>query len=258
MTSTIHNVELGRIVRCQVKDKLYHYGNAFTHLIILQMLGYFISFNSGSSGGTSSSQITNFYVGHVTLMPLYIFTVIWVVVQGLKLAEDKSQEYYMVSNNIVAFCSDVIVMAIYGFIGSITLLFSGFLLRALSSLIYELVYVHESFRNVGILQYLSFFVSTVMYLATAGAAAYSIGILKARFKSRFFLGVAALIVLLFSGSVILARLVGTQYVVNIQSMIEFYTHEVHLLVWLTKSVSTLGLLYCIGYLSIRNMEVNQS
>ncbi|SFH98320.1 hypothetical protein SAMN05192551_1054 [Tindallia magadiensis] len=256
MTSMIHNIGSGQMTYLHLKDKLYHYGNAFTHLMILQLLGYFFSVNSRTSGSMGMGSSVSFYMGHITLVPIYLFTMIWLVVQGLKLAEEKNHEYYMVSTNKVAFYSDILLIGIYGVVGSVTLLFSGFLIQAFAMLYYEHVYLHDSFQRIGVFQHGSYMISTLLYLNIAGGMAYLLGSLKSRFKRQFFLGVVVSILLLFSIGWVLTLYRGVGYVINIQEIVQFYTQEYRVMVWLIKSIGTLGIVYGASYLTLRNREVS--
>ncbi|SDY72650.1 hypothetical protein [Tindallia californiensis] len=256
MTSMTHNYGLVSMIYLHLKDKLYHYANAFAHLMTLQLLGYFFSMNSKTSGSMGMGSSVSFYVGHITLAPIYIFTMIWLVMQGLKLAEEKNHEYYMVSTNKVAFCSDILLMGIYGVVGSVTLFFSGFLIQAFAMLYYEHVYLHESFQQVGAFQYIGYIISTILYLNIAGAIAYLLGSLKSRFKGLFYLGIIVSMLLLFGVGWMLTLYRGTGYVINLQEIVRFYTQEYRVMVWLMKSVVTLGIVYGTTYLTLRNREVS--
>ncbi|SMP63521.1 hypothetical protein [Anoxynatronum buryatiense] len=254
MNSIIHKETQMTIALRQTRDKLYHNANAFMYLIILQLLGYFLANNVGMSG--SGTEYFSYTVRIASSVPLIFFTIIWMLLQGLHLAGEKSREYYLVSNNFTAYFSDIAVLEIFAVTGGVTLLLSESFLQVMVSVLYENVTLQASFSEVGFINYVSLFVTATLYLLMFGAAAYTVGILRARFKGRFFLGIFLLIALLIFGSVLAARLLGPAFGSTIESAVNFYLHETRGMIWFLKMAVTIGALYGISYLGIRNLEVN--
>ncbi|MEN1760311.1 hypothetical protein [Anoxynatronum sibiricum] len=254
MNSIIHKETQMTIALRQTRDKLYHNANAFIYLIILQLLGYFLANNVGMSG--SGTEYFRYTVRIASSVPLIFFTIIWMLLQGLHLAGEKSREYYLVSNNFTAYFSDIAVLEIFAVTGGVTLLLAESFLQVMVAVLYENVTLQTSFSEVGFINYVILFVTATLYLLMFGAAAYTVGILRARFKGRFFLGFFLLIALLIIGSVLAARLLGPSFGATLESAVNFYLRETRGGIWFLKMAVTIGALYGISYLGIRNLEVN--
>ncbi len=255
MNSIIHKETQMTIALRQTRDKLYHHANGLMYLIILQMIGYLISFQAMSGGfGTSYFHFT---LRGINPLPLHFLTLLWIVMQGWHFAGNKSQEYYLVSNNFTAYFSDIAVLEIYALVGGFTILLAGPVLQLLAVLFFDNPVMHPAFSQVGFLQQASLFISASFYLLIFGAGAYTVGILRTRYESRFFLGVFLTIALLIGVSLVGARLRGAAYVVNLVEVAGFYTGEARFGIWLGKVVATIAVFYGVSWLGIRNLEVNR-
>lgn len=256
MNSTIHKETQMTIALHQTRDKLYHHANGFMYLIILQMIGYLISFQA-MSGGFGTSYF-HFSLRGINPLPLHFLTILWIVMQGWHFAGNKSQEYYLVSNNFTAYFSDIAVLEIYALVGGFTILLSGSVLQLLAVLFFDSPIMHPAFFQVGFLQQASLFISASLYLLIFGAGAYTVGILRTRYESRFFLGVFLAVVLLIGVSVVAARVRGYAYTLDLVNVAGFYVEDARFGIWLVKVVATIAALYGISWLGIRNLEVNRS
>lgn len=255
MNSIIHHETEMTIARRQITDKLYHQVNAFVYLVILQMLGYLLAANGMMSG--SGSEHFSYTVHTISSVPLFFFTILWMILQGLHLAGEKSREYYLVSNHFVAYFSDIAVLEIYGVVAGVTLLLAESFLQILASLFYDPVILEPSFLQVGVGNQFILFLTGTLYFLMFGAGAYTVGILRARFKFRFFMGVVLAVLLIIIASMVRTRLVGAPYIIHLDQLAAFYYQETRWAIWLMKMVVTIGLFYGISYLGMRNLEVNE-
>lgn len=255
MNSIIHKQRQVAIALEQIKDKFYHNVNAFMHLILLQMLGYFFAFNySMSSGG---GEFFNFTFKNMSPNALYVMTIFWMIIQGFTLAHEKSRQYYAVSNNFTAYFSDIALLEIYAVIAGLLTMFSGSLLQVLSSLFFDTVTLHSSYASLGIMNYLSLFLTGTLYFLIFGSAAYLVGILRVRFRAFFVLGTFVAMTLLLLGAILGVRFFGSAFSFSINTLFAFYLYETSFIMWLIKVVVTIAVLYLLSYAGIKNLEVNK-
>ena len=254
MNSTIHNAGSMEIALKQTRDKFINNTNAFLYLILMQLIGYFFSFNAGMNGSGSNELFIALRT--INPLPLHILTILWILVMGLNLAGEKSREYYMVSNNFTAYFSDIALIEIFSVIGGLTLMFAGPFLQVLGSIFFENVQLDSAFADVGLLNHLVLFLTSTLYLLIFGTLAYAFGIFRMRFKARFILGSIGTVVLLILASIFAARIGTPTLSFDPESLIGFYYYEQRPLMWLLKVIFTVAGLYGISYLGIRNLEVN--
>ena len=255
MNSTIHNAGKMDIALKQTKDKFINNTNAFLYLILMQLIGYFFSFNTGMSGSGSNELFIA--LRSINPIPLHVLTILWILVMGLNLAGEKSREYYLVSNNFTAYFSDIALIELYAVIGGLTLTFGGPFLQVLGSIFFENVHLDQALLEIGFLNHLVLFITSTMYLLIFGSLSYAFGIFRVRFKARFILGSIGTVVLLIAGSVLAVRLNLPTMNFDPLTVIGFYLNEQQPLIWLMKVILTVAVLYGISYLGIRNLEVNE-
>lgn len=256
MNSMIHKDSKFSIAFEQTKDKLYHHSNAFMYLLILHLIGYFFAGNSGISGGSGGDFFQLSYRSFSTT-PLYVMTIFWMIFQGSSLAEEKSRQYYMVSNNFTAYFSDIAVLEIFALIGGVLTLFSGFLIQVYGTLFIENFVLHSVYGSLGVLHYLTLFITGTLYFLIFGTAAYFVGILRIRYRSRFILVAFVAAILLIVGGILAVRVFGASALFNIESLFRFYLDERNFFIWLIKVLFTIAGLYTVSYFGIKNMEVNR-
>jgi len=239
----------------QMKDKFYHNANAFMHLILLQMLGYLFAFNySMSSGG---SELLHFTFKNISPNPLHVMTLIWMIIQGLALAHEKSRQYYLVSNNFTAYFSDIALLEVYAVIGGLLTIFSDSLLQVFGTLFFDSLTLHSSYASLEVMNYLSLFLTGTLYFLIFGSAAYLVGILRVRFRSFFVLGTLVAMILLILGAFLGVQIFGSAFTFSLNSLITFYLYETNFFIWLIKVVLTIAVLYMLSYAGIKNLEVNK-
>ena len=255
MNSTIHNAGKMDIALKQTKDKFINNSNAFLYLILMQLIGYFFSFNTGMSGSGSNELFIA--LRSINPIPLHVLTILWILVMALNLAGEKSREYYLVSNNFTAYFSDIALIEIYSVIGGLTLMFAGPFLQVLGSIFFENVHMDSAFAHVGLVNHLVLFLTSTLYLLIFGSLAYTLGIFRVRFKGWFIIGSIGAVVLLIAGSVLAVRLNIPTINVDPLTVIRFYLYEKQPLIWLIKVILTVASLYGISYIGIRNLEVNE-
>jgi len=257
MNSIIHKESPMTIAFKQIKDKLYHNTNSFVYLIILHLIGYFFSFSTGMGFGSSGNSF-EFIYRNFTPTTLYVLTILWMIMQGFTLAEEKSRQYYMVSNNFTAYFSDIAVLEIYALIGGTLTLFSGFLLQVFGTIFMENFVLHSLYGSMGTLNYLTLFLTGTLYFLIFGTAAYLVGILRVRYQTRFALGALAAAVVIILLSILSASILQRPIFIDVASLFRFYLEETRFFIWLIKVLLTIAALYGLSYVSIKNMEVNRS
>ncbi len=239
MNSTIHQETDMTIALRQTKDKLFHHASVFISLIIFQVIGYLISFQAASGG--VEAEYFHFYLRSLNPFVVYFFTVLWIVIQGWSFAGKISQQEYPGSNNFTTYFSDIAVLEIYSLVGGFTILLSVPFLQVLAGIISPSPIMHPP----------HLFISAFFYLLIGGAGAYTVGIFRTRYGSRFFLGV--LIITLWIGvSVVAAQMWGFDSPFNLAMVAGFYLDEARFIVWLIKVVATVAALYGISWLGIRS------
>ncbi len=257
MNSMIHKESQMTIALKQTKDKLYHNSNSFIYLIILHLIGYFFSASTGRSIGSSGDSY-EFVYRSFTTTTLYVSTSLWMIMQGYILAKEKNRQYYMVSNNFTAYFSDIAILEIYALVGGILTLFSGFLIQVFGTLFIENFALHALYNSIGILNYLTLFLTGTLYFLIFGTAAYLVGILRTRYKSRFALGVLAAVAVTVLLSVLSSYILQSSIFLDVTSLFRFYLEETVFFTWLIKVLLTIAALYGLSYLGIKTMEVNRS
>lgn len=150
------------------------------------------------------------------------------------------------------------MLEIYALVGGFTILFSGPFLQVLAVLLFDSPIMHPAFAEAGWIQQVSLFISASFYLLIFGTVAYTVGILRTRYESRFFLGVILTVALLIGASGVAARVRGLPYTLDLVRVAGFYINETQFIVWLLKVAVTIVAFYGISWLGIRNLEVNRS
>ncbi|NBG87060.1 hypothetical protein [Isachenkonia alkalipeptolytica] len=255
MNSIIHKDSQMSVAFEQFKDKLYHNSFAFFQLIALQALGYLFSFSSSMTG--IGDQHFMLSIRHISPIPLFIMSVLWIVIQAFGFSGEKRREYYMVSNNFTAYFSDIAVLEIYAVIIGITMVFSGPMLQLLGGLALGNASLGTTYDSMTVLHYLSLFITTTFYSLLFGAAAYFLGILRIRYQSFFVISSIGFILLLIVGSLLGVRFIGPDFNIGIAGVIQFYAQESRIILWLIKIIGSIGALYGLIWLGIKNLEVNK-
>ena len=255
MNSIIHKDSQMSVAFEQFKDKLYHNSFAFFQLIALQALGYLFSFSSSMTG--IGDQHFMLSIRHISPIPLFIMSVIWIVVQAFGFSGEKRREYYMVSNNFTAYFSDIAVLEIYAVIIGITMVFSGPMLQLLAGLSSGYPNLGTTYDSMTALHYLSLFITTTFYALLFGAGAYFLGILRSRYQSFLVIGSIAFILLMITWSLLGIRFIGPGFNIGTAGVIQFYVQETSIMLWLIKIIGSLGALYGLSWLAIKNLEVNR-
>lgn len=255
MNSIIHKDTQLSIAYEQFKDKLYHNSFAFFQLIALQTLGYLFSFSSSMTIMGREDFMLN--IRHINSIPLFVMSVIWIVVQAFGFSGEKRREYYMVSNNFTAYFSDIAVLEIYAVIIGITMVFSGSMLQIMGVLSLGGANLGTSYNSMTLLYYLSLFITTTIYALLFGAGAYFLGILRIRYQSFFVLASIGLILLVIAWSILGVRFIGPGFSFSFVEILRFYSQETRIILWLIKVIVTIGGLYGLSWLGIKNLEVNR-
>lgn len=254
MNSIIHNESKMTVAYGQFKDKLYHNAFSFTQLLALQALGYLFSFNANTSG--SGSDFYYLYIQNINPIPLFTMTLLWIIIQAFSLSGEKKRDYYMVSNNFTAYFSDIAVLEVYALIIGITMVFSGHMLQLLANLSLGPFKPAAAYEAMTFIHYLSLFITTTFYALLIGAGAYFLGILRVRYKSFFVIGSIGIIILLIAWSVLGIRFIGPGFSIGFEELSSFYFQETNFLIWLIKIIGSIGTLYYLSWLGIRNLEVS--
>ncbi len=245
MNSTIHKETQTTIALRQTKYKLFRNAHVFISLVILQVIGYLVSFQVVSRG--FETEYFHFFLLGLNPFFIYFFTILWIVVQGWSFAGNISQQEYPGSNNFTTYFSDIAVLEIYSLVGALTILLSVPILQVLAGISNTSPNMHP----------VHLFMSAFFYLLIAGAGTYTVGIFRTRYKARFFLGVLLTITVLTGISVVAVRMSGFDSLPDLAMIAGFYLNEARFIVWLVKVVVTVAALYGISWLGIRNMEVNR-
>ncbi len=256
MNSMIRKESQLSIALIQTKDKLYHNINAFLFLMILHLIGYLISSSSGMGYLTGGDYFDMSY-RNFSVAPLYVMTIFWMILQGFSFGEEKSRQYYMVSNNFTAYFSDIAVLEIYALTAGLLTLFSGFLIQVFGSLFVGNFMLHSLYASIGISNYLTLWFTGTLYFLIFGTVGYLVGILRSRYRSRFFLGLLLTAVVWILGSILVSYSIQGPVSLDISTVFRFYLNESRFFIWLAKVLLTIAALYGLSYLAVKNMEVNR-
>lgn len=253
MDTTIHKKSKMSVAYRQFKDKLYHNAFSFMQLLALQVLGYLFSFSANTIG--SGNDFYYLFIRNINPIPLFTLTLIWILIQAFSLSGNKKREYYMVSNNFTAYFSDIAVLEVYALIAGITMVFSGPMLQLLANLSLGPFTPSAAYEAMSFIHYLSLFITTTFYALLIGAGAYFLGILRIRYQSFFVIGGIVIIILLIAWSVLGVRFMGPGFSIGSEELMSFYYQEGNVPVWLLKVLGSIGVLYYLSWLGIRNLEV---
>ena len=245
MNSTIHKETQTTIALRQTKDKLFQNAHVFISLMIFQVIGYLISLQAISPG--FETEYFRFFLQGLNPFLIYFFTILWIVIQGWSFAGNIGHQEYPGSNNFTTYFSDIAVLEIYALIGALTIFLSVPFLQVLAVFFDHSPIMHPD----------RLFISAFFYLLICGAGAYTVGIFRTRYESRFFLGVLLTVALVTRASVVAAQMRGLDDPLGLEMVAGFYLNEVRFIVWLLKVVVTVAAFYGISWLGIRNMEVNR-
>ena len=255
MNSIVHKNTQMSVAFEQFKDKLYHNSFAFFQLIALQALGYLFSFSSGMTG--IGDQHLMLSIRHISPIPLFVMSVVWIVIQAFSISGEKHREYYMVSNNFTAYFSDIAVLEVYAIIIGITMIFSWPMLQLLGALSLQNGSLGTTYDSMTLLHYLYLFLTTTFYALLFGSTAYFLGILRLRFQSFFVIAGIGFILLLIAWSLLGIRFIGPDFTMSIEGILGFYAQESSFMLWLIKIIGSIGVLYGFIWLVIKNLEVNR-
>lgn len=240
---------LTEIVRKQVRYKFNAYTGVFTSLMVMQIIGMLLGFNSRSSFyGGSSMEIT---VTTATGDFPFIMTLIWAFTTGILLTTTayRNDAFAYVSNRMSHHVSSFLFLLAASAIGGATAVLAGSIVKFISLFRSEPFLISSWDIFTAPMEFFTQMATAILYVILIASIGYGIGALVQRSK----LVIPLLILVLF----VLPFFTGFLTFEIIEKAAEFYGVETSLPVFLLKvAVTVAGLFGMAAFLTDR-LEVRK-
>jgi hypothetical protein len=229
------------IVKKQYAYKLRAYVQVFTSLVFIQMLGILFSFNGvGMSGGGSNTLEVN--VHYYSADIVIAFTVLWAIISAILITTQayRNDDFVFITNRMSSNLSNILFLLTASIIGGITAIMSTYVMKVLMYVLGRTEFLSSS---IAASDMIIGFGATILYVLLGTAIGYFIGTLVQLNKlfvvlipgiligimvlgagmnggfllegiefifmessfALFFIKIAILVILLFSGSILMSN-----------------------------------------------------
>ena len=245
---SLKTINLAETVKKQFVFKLKANIDVFSSLVGIQLLAILFSLNGVGSmgmGGTNLSVDVKYYSSDLVI----VFTMLWSFVTAITITTKpyRNHDFTFVSNRLSSSLSNILFLLTASFIGSITALLSGNLVKLLVSILFKQELFH--FYN-GSLEFVLGIGVTIIYVFFLSSIGYLIGTLVQVSK-----GFIILIPVLFLGSIFLAASMHKEPLLI--QIFQFYVLESSLLLFILKTLLTTVLFFIAAISLLNRMEVRR-
>ena len=245
---SLKTINLAETVKKQFVFKLKANIDVFSSLVGIQLLAILFSLNGVGSmgmGATNLSVDVKYYSSDLVI----VFTMLWSFVTAITITTKpyRNHDYTFVSNRLSSSLSNILFLLTASFIGSITALLSGNLVKLLVSILFKQGLFHF---YIGSLELMLGIGVTIIYVFFLSSIGYLIGTLVQVSK-----GFIILIPVLFLGSIFLAASMHKEPLLI--QIFQFYVLESSLLLFILKTLLTTVLFFIAAISLLNRMEVRR-
>ena len=245
---SLKTINLAETVKKQFVFKLKANIDVFSSLVGIQLLAILFSLGGVASmgmGGTNLSVDVKYYSADLVI----VFTCVWSFVTAITITTKpyRNHDFTFVSNRLSSSLSNILFLLTASFIGSITAVLAGNLVKLLVSILFK----QEIFHSYSLSLELTLgIVMTIIYVFFLSSIGYLIGTLVQVSK-----GFIILIPVLFLGSIFLdASMQKEPYLIQV---FQFYVMESSLFIFTLKTLLTSALLFIAAISLLNRMEVRR-
>ena len=245
---SLKTINLAETVKKQFVFKLKANIDVFSSLVGIQLLAILFSLNGVGSmgmGGTNLSVDVKYYSSDLVI----VFTMLWSFVTAITITTKpyRNHDFTFVSNRLSSSLSNILFLLTASFIGSITALLSGNLVKLLVSILFKQGLFHF---YTGSLEFVLGIGVSIIYVFFLSSIGYLIGTLVQVSK-----GFIILIPVLFLGSIFLAASMHKEPLLI--QIFQFYVFESSLLLFILKTLLTTVLFFIAAISLLNRMEVRR-
>lgn len=241
---------LASIVKKQYAFKLKAYMGVFTPLIVLQLTGILFSMNGvGSTGGglfNSSFQV-NYYSADLVIA----FTILWGFINAILITtkDYKEDDFSFVTNRLSNNLANVLFLFTASFIGGITAILTGYLLRVLMYFVFDFEPAIDVGLDVDPPGFVLGIFAAILFVFLGSSFGYLVGSLVQLHK--IFIAILPVVII---GSLLF---LGRDQIYPLLWIGEFYFQESSFLLFLGKIFVTAGLVFAASSLLSNRQEVRK-
>ena len=245
---SLKTVNLAETVKKQFVFKLKANIDVFSSLVGIQLLAILFSLGGVASmgmGGTNISVDVKYYSADLVI----VFTMLWSFVTAITITTKpyRNHDFTFVSNRLSSSLSNILFLLTASFIGSMTAVLAGNLVKLLVSILFK----QEIFHSYSLSLELTLgIVITIIYVFFISSIGYLIGTLVQVSK-----GFIILIPVLFLGSIFFdASMQREPYIIQV---FQFFMMESSLFLFTLKTLLTSALLFIAAISLLNRMEVKR-
>lgn len=248
---SLTNPSLVDVVKKQYFYKLKAYTPVFFNLVFIQVLAILFSFNGVGMSGASSDNIemsVHYYSGDIVV----IFTFIWAFVTAFNVTTkvNRDIDFSFVTNRLSSNLSNALFLITVGFLGAILAILSTNLLVIIFYYFSDQQFLNSQTVMSNPKEFLIGITSTSFYVFLFCALGYFAGTLVQIHKVFAFILPAS-----FFGMLILDEGLGEAKIVSF--VFEFFFKESSLIMFITKVIVMVCLLFASAFAFSNRMEVKQ-
>ena len=245
---SLKTINLAETVKKQFVFKLKANIDVFSSLVGIQLLAILFSLDGVGSmgmGGTNLSVDVKYYSADLVI----VFTMLWSFVTAITITTKpyRNHDFTFVSNRLSSSLSNILFLLTASFIGSITALLSGNLVKLLVSILFKQELFHF---YTGSLEFVLGIGVSIIYVFFLSSIGYLIGTLVQVSK-----GFIILIPVLFLGTIFLAASMHKEPLLI--QIFQFYVFESSLLLFILKTLLTTVLFFIAAISLLNRMEVRR-
>lgn len=243
---------LNDIVKKQFLHKLNAYTGVFSSLLVMQLLGLFLGFVTGSGGGSGSFGNVSIDYTFITGDGPIIFTMLWAFSMGILVTTlaYRNDAFSFVSNRISHHISGILFLMFASAIAGITAVLAGSIIKLISLFHSNLLIDEASGLFSSPVDFFIRIATSVLYTLLFASLGYVTGSFIQRSKLVIPLLIAAFLILpmlrLNMGGIAL-----------IEKVVTFYSTETSLLIFLIKVVATISVFFAISIAVTNKTEVRK-
>ncbi|RNA68588.1 hypothetical protein [Alteribacter keqinensis] len=244
-------VSFWSVVKKQYWFKVKAYKNAFSTLVILQLLAILFSMNGTSQMG-SGSEMVYVSVTHYTSSVVIIFSMIWCFITAILITTKayKNDDFAFVTNRLSGNAANVLFLLTASVIAGITASLSGYAIRISAFFIHGVEYMGAESMLQNPLEVLMGTAAAVLYIFLLGSLGYLLGNLSQINRVFTFLVPVIFFGFAFTGG-------GSEGGVLAQ-IVTFFSGESSFLLFMLKAIIVSTALYSLTSWLTNKMEVRLS
>lgn len=240
------------IVLKQFQYKLNAYTGVFSSLIVMQLIGIFLSFNAGGGGGSSNGNSLTFDYSFASGDMPVIFTLIWAFSMGILVTTIayRNDAFSFVSNRLSHHLSTFLFLLLASCLAGITATLAGSVIKFISLFRDDLLFS----ETIGLLTSPSDF-----FMEIATSIVYTILFAGLGYLVGSFIQLSKLVIPLLIGGLFVLPLFGLNVYGTgiIEKMVVFFGTETSFPIFFVKVIATVLVFFIISISITNKMEVRK-